>query len=108
MTDEREDATKALQRELQLRMAALTGGLAPEDYTQAWWDWLLGLGQSPAKQAALVNSGFEKALDSWSYAIKAGLGQAPPPTRADARFANEAWNAWPFNVYAHGLANWRR
>ena len=37
------EAERELQREFRVRLAALTGGLAPEDYGQAWWDWFLGL-----------------------------------------------------------------
>ncbi|HPF25448.1 MAG TPA: alpha/beta fold hydrolase [Steroidobacteraceae bacterium] len=107
MTDEREADAKTINREFQLRMAAVTGGLAPQEYAQAWWDWLLGLAQSPDMQGALLQRGMEKALDSWSYALQAGLGQAPPPAPMDSRFASEAWNAWPFNVYAHSYSNWQ-
>ena len=30
-----------LAREMRAQLAAVTGGLAPDDYAQAWWDWFL-------------------------------------------------------------------
>ncbi|MBK6599887.1 MAG: alpha/beta fold hydrolase [Proteobacteria bacterium] len=102
-------AEKALQREFQVRLAALTGGLAPDDYSKAWFDWLLGISKSPDTQWALAQSGFEKMIDNWQYALQAGTGNtaAPAPVADDRRFAQEAWNAWPFNIYAHTYANWQ-
>jgi polyhydroxyalkanoate synthase len=101
------EAEKALQREFRIRLAALTGGLAPEDYSRAWWDWFLGLSRSSDKQAALARSGFEKLLDSWRFAVKAASGGGEPPTPGDQRFAHGAWNVWPFNVYARAYSNWQ-
>jgi hypothetical protein len=36
---------KDLERQLRAQLAAVTGGLAPEDYAQAWWDWYWDVGQ---------------------------------------------------------------
>ena len=106
-TEDVTEAQKALQREFRLRLAALTGGLAPEDYSRAWFDWLLGLTKSPDKQLALAQRGLEMAIDNWQYALHASTGAASPPVPEDRRFASDAWNAWPFNIYAHSYANWQ-
>ncbi len=101
------EAERALHREFRVRLAALTGGLAPEDYSQAWWDWFLGLSRSAEKQAALARSGFEKILDNWTFALKAMAGRSETPVPDDERFAHGAWNLWPFNFYARTYSNWQ-
>lgn len=97
------EAERELQREFRVRLAALTGGLAPEDYGQAWWDWFLGLAKAPDRGTALAASAVEKAFDNWLFAMRsAAAGEAPT---SDPRFANEAWNTWPFNIYARAYSN---
>jgi polyhydroxyalkanoate synthase len=143
---------QTLGRELRAQLAAVTGGLAPEDYTSAFWDWYLHLAAAPAAQLTLAQSAWTKALDNWHFVTQAALagmaspaapaahpavsptatptatpanaantpdtantaGPAPPPRAAaappavpvDRRFADPAWKAWPFNVYAHAYGNW--
>lgn len=43
---------KDLERQLRAQLANVTGGLAPDDYLQAWWDWYLNLSKEPDKQFA--------------------------------------------------------
>src|SRR5580658_5135443 len=31
------------ERKLRAQLAAVSGGLAPDDYVSAWWDWYLNL-----------------------------------------------------------------
>lgn len=100
------DPTQDLKRQLRRHLAAVTGGLAPEDYANAWWDWLLGLAQSPRRQVSLVQSGVAKVLDTWSFAYRAAAGGVLPPSSSDSRFAHDAWNVWPFNAYARTYSNW--
>ena len=52
-------------RDLRAQLAALTGGMAPDDYLNAWWDWYLNLATHPPRQAQLAHSAYEKLLDSW-------------------------------------------
>jgi polyhydroxyalkanoate synthase len=100
------DPTQDLKKQLRRHLAAITGGLAPEDYANAWWDWLLGLAQSPQRQVSLVHSGVAKVLDNWSFAYRAAAGEPLPPALADQRFAGDGWNVWPFNAYARAYGNW--
>ena len=96
---------KDLERQLRAQMAAVTGGLAPEDYSQAWWDWYLNLANEPGKQLNLLQSAFDKALDTWNFATRAA--SAPSDTTEPIPgFANPAWNVWPFNLYAKSHSNW--
>ena len=99
-------APEWLRRELLAQLAAVTGGLAPEPIIRAWWDWYLSLSRSPDTQMALARSAWEKALDSWQFAFSALRGPAEPAVTGDRRFADAAWNQWPFNVYARCYKNW--
>ena len=95
-----------VERHLRAQLAALTGGLAPEDYLNAWWDWYLGVATEPKRQAQLAHSAYEKILDSWQFFARAAGGAPLPPGGGDLGFSDAAWNVWPFNVYARAYANW--
>jgi len=95
-----------VERHLRAQLAALTGGLAPDDYLNAWWEWYLGVATHPRQQAQLAHSAYEKLLDSWQFLARAAGGAPLPPGREDLGFADPAWNAWPFNVYARTYGNW--
>lgn len=98
--------TDALQQEMRTQLAAVTGGMAPEPYVQAWWNWLLDVSQSPDAREQLLKSAVSSALDTWQFSADAAAGKASAPAPDDKRFANEAWNQWPFNVYARAYKNW--
>jgi len=87
------------------QLAIATGGLAPDDYVKAWWDWYLNVAKQPPKQSQIVNEAISKAVDNWSFALRASSGQPLPPQTDDARFGSEMWSQWPFNVYAHSYGN---
>ena len=95
-----------VKRYLQAQLAALTGGLAPEDYLNAWWDWYLNLAAHPQRQAQLARSAYEKIFDSWQFFASAAGGAPLPPARENLGFSDAAWNVWPFNVFARTYANW--
>jgi polyhydroxyalkanoate synthase len=95
-----------VERQLRAHLAALTGGLAPDDYLKAWWEWYLGVASQPPRQAALAQSAYEKALDSWQFAARASSGSPLSPERETLGFGDAAWNAWPFNAFARTYANW--
>jgi len=95
-----------VERHLRAQLAALTGGLAPDDYLNAWWGWYLGVATHPRQQAHLAHSAYEKILDSWQFFARAAGGAPLSPGREDLGFADPAWNVWPFNVYARTYSNW--
>ena len=47
-----------------------------------------------------------KAVDNWTFALRAATGQPLPPAEGDARYGGEAWAHWPFNVYARSYRNY--
>ncbi|TLY76805.1 MAG: poly-beta-hydroxybutyrate polymerase, partial [Gammaproteobacteria bacterium] len=95
-----------LERQLRAQLAAVTGGLAPDDYLNAWWGWYLGLATHPKRQVALAQSAMEKMLDSWKFLAQAATGTPLPPRHKELGFDGAAWNVWPFNAYAHAYGNW--
>jgi polyhydroxyalkanoate synthase subunit PhaC len=92
-------------RTLRAQLATVVGGLAPDAYVKAWWDWYLNLAEDSPKQRQIVQDAVEKAADTWNFALQAAAGAAPS-TPDDARFGGDAWAQWPFNVYAHGYRNY--
>jgi polyhydroxyalkanoate synthase len=99
-------AEEQLAREMRAQLAAITGGLAPDDYAQAWWDWYLNIAQAPQKQSDIAQTAFKALMDNFSFAMQAATGKAVAPAPDDPRFASDAWKQWPFNVMARGYLNW--
>ena len=94
-----------LGREMRAQLAAVTGGLAPDDYAQAWWDWYLNLAKSPEKQADIAHSAASAMVDNFTFAMRALSGQPLAPAPNDKRFSAASWSQWPFNVIAHSYLN---
>ena len=94
-----------LARALRAQLATVTGGLAPDVYANAWWDWYLNLAAQPPKQLQLLQDALAKAADSWGFTLRAATGQTLPPADSDERYKDDAWAHWPFNVYAHNYRN---
>ncbi|MGC1386903.1 MAG: alpha/beta fold hydrolase [Steroidobacteraceae bacterium] len=86
---------------LRAQLAAMTGGLAPDMYANAWWDWYLNLAKDPPKQLEIMQDALAKTIDTWTFALRAISGQPLPPAEADDRFETEGWAEWPYNIYAH-------
>jgi polyhydroxyalkanoate synthase subunit PhaC len=101
LTDERQ-----LRRNLCAQLATVTGGIAPDDYIAAWWDWYLNLTNHPQKSSALGAAALQGALDTWQFALQASSGTPLPPSSNEPRFAGAPWSQWPFNVYTRAYQNW--
>jgi polyhydroxyalkanoate synthase len=107
-TDQHSSAEEQLSREMRAQLAAITGGLAPDDYAQAWWDWYLNVARAPQKQTDIAHTAFKAMLDNFSFAMQASTGKALAPASTDVRFSNDAWKQWPFNMMARGYLNWAK
>ena len=83
------DDTQGFDAQWHSILGKLTGGLSPAALTTAYVDWWLHLIGSPEKQSQLV----KQALTA----------QATQDVKPDPRFANSAWDMFPFNAYAHGF-----
>jgi polyhydroxyalkanoate synthase subunit PhaC len=102
---EQQKIDEQIEREMRSQLAAVTGGLAPDDYVQAWWDWYLNLAKSPDKQVDIAQTAAKAMVDNVTFAMQAFTGQPLSPAPDDKRFSAEAWNQWPFNVIAHSYLN---
>jgi len=91
---------------MRAQLATVSGGLAPDVYVNAWWDWYLNLAKQPPKQLQIMQDALAATADNWNFALKAASGQPLPPAEGDARYANDGWAQWPFNVYARGYRNY--
>ena len=96
----------ALEHALRAQLASVTGGLAPDVYTNAWWDWYLNLAKQPPQQIQLVQDALAKLVDSWTFGVQAAAGKPLSPAEGDARYGGDAWSQWPFNVYARSYRNY--
>ena len=100
------DKIDVVEREFRAMLAKMTGGLAPQDYGTAFWDWWLNLAKSPDKQLELQQTAMKQAMDLWRFNAEAAQGKPMAPTEnGDRRFANPAWQQYPFNVYAQAFQN---
>ena len=98
-------SNEPLMQAFRTQLAAVTGGIAPDDYIQAWWDWYLHVSNGPEKPGSIAQTAAKAMVDNFSFALQAASGQALPATE-DKRFAGPGWNQWPFNLYARGFMNW--
>jgi polyhydroxyalkanoate synthase len=102
--------TQDFDREFRAQLAQMTAGLAPTAFGTAWADWAMHLALAPAKQRDLQQQLLERAQDTWAFALRAMTGEPLSPGdslegEADRRFHGEAWNQFPFNVYARAYQN---
>jgi polyhydroxyalkanoate synthase len=100
------DAQRDLKRHFRTQLAMITGGLAPEDYANAWMDWYLRLSSAPEVQSKLLQSAMQRAADNIQFGLQAAAGAPLSPRPEDAAFAAPGWQQWPFNVYARAWSNW--
>jgi polyhydroxyalkanoate synthase len=91
---------------MRAQLATVSGGLAPDVYVKAWWDWYLNLAKQPPSQLQMMQDALAKTADNWSFALKAAAGEPLSPASGDARCAADAWSQWPFNVAAHSYSNY--
>ncbi len=91
------------------RTAPLSGGISTPAVKLAFTDWLLHLSRNPAHMAELVAGlGHEAAhfLPQLVLTAAQAASITPPGEAAvvqDRRFADPAWQNWPFNIYSQSF-----
>jgi polyhydroxyalkanoate synthase len=106
----RAPTAEAIDFAFRAAIGKLSGGLSPTSFTTAWADWALQLAASPARQWELQQDAMRRALDTLNFATRAAAGTPLSPTEdlgaaEDKRFADAAWNQYPFNVFARSFQN---
>ncbi len=80
----------------------VTGGMAPTAAALAWFDWALHLSFSPGKQRNLWEQAIRARWRFAQYLTEASLHpdctDCVTPPEQDRRFADPAWQRWPFNA----------
>ncbi len=99
-----------IDRTFRTALAKLTGGLSPTVFATAWADWAAQLAVSPGRQWQMQQDALERGLDTASFAARAASGEKLSPGEglpagSDGRFSGEAWQQFPFNVWARSYEN---
>jgi len=87
-------------------LANFTNGVSPPSQVQAAIDWAMHLRLAPGKQGQLIEKLARKTLRWWLYATRAlhpECGYCIEPLPQDRRFADPAWDAWPYNLVSQGF-----
>src|ERR1700757_1952878 len=82
---------KEWARMMRAQLATVSGGLAPDVYVNAWWDWYLNLAKEPSAQLNILQDALAKTADNWNFALKAAAGEPLAPAAGDPRYAGGAW-----------------
>lgn len=83
------DAATALDAAVQAQLSKFSMGLSPISLALAYSDWLMHLAVSPGRQLQL--------MQQWVNAASLDPAAKSTALEADARFADLAWQQWPFN-----------
>ncbi len=90
-----QDNPRGLDAYWHATLGQFTGGLSPAALTTAYVDWWMHMAGSPEKRFQLAR--------------QAVANELPVEVKTDPRFADTAWDRFPFNVYAQqflALQNW--
>jgi polyhydroxyalkanoate synthase len=104
----RAPTAEAIDMAFRAALGKATGGLSPTAYATAWADWALQLAASPGRQWELSQDFVKRASDTLEFAGRAASGKPLAPSEglngaSDGRFAADAWQQYPFNVYARAF-----
>ncbi len=101
------DPLAAFDRKLHAVFGRLAGGLAPTALAGAYLDWAVHLLVAPGKEVRLAAQALDRAADHLAYMWRCANRKGEDPCLCalphDNRFRAPEWQAFPFNVYAHGF-----
>jgi polyhydroxyalkanoate synthase subunit PhaC len=102
-TFETDDSSRAFLAAL----AQWTGGMSPEAFGGAWLNVVSRLALAPGRQVELARSLLQKSVALAQFTGAALKDEPAPPDAAGTpyarRFADPAWNKFPFNVLAQSF-----
>jgi polyhydroxyalkanoate synthase len=88
-------------RAIRAAVARASRGIAWPSLVSAWADWYFHLAAAPGKQMELASKAQRKAARFALYAMECAQGDSAPciePLPQDRRFADPAWQEFPFNL----------
>ncbi|HRM67579.1 MAG TPA: poly-beta-hydroxybutyrate polymerase N-terminal domain-containing protein, partial [Comamonas denitrificans] len=87
-------------------LAKMTHSLSPMSLSLAGIDWAGHLAFAPGKRLELFSLGLEQMQQLWQNALpRPADAQQAPAAKPDRRFADPAWQQWPFNVTSQAFLN---
>ncbi|PTQ11588.1 poly-beta-hydroxybutyrate polymerase [Sphingomonas oleivorans] len=97
------ELAEMIDRSTGAAIARFTGGLAPTTLGEAFADWATHLTASPGRRLHLAAEAGRKAMRLADYCeqlISRGAKAEPcvAPSPQDHRFADPAWQHWPYNI----------
>jgi len=99
--------TDDASRQFLATLAQWTGGMSPQAFGGAWVNVLMHLAKAPGRQAALAKDALQKSIALAQFAGTAVRGEGAAPqaegTPYAHRFADPAWQKFPFNVLAQSF-----
>ncbi|WP_207951896.1 PHA/PHB synthase family protein [Pseudomaricurvus alcaniphilus] len=97
-----EAQSEGLDREFRAILARVSKGMSPVDLALATIDWATHLAISPGKQVQLLQSFFNKLADLGVYGVESLVNKdaVTPVTAIERRMSGEAWQKWPFKLFA--------
>jgi polyhydroxyalkanoate synthase len=103
----------AMDRAYRANLAKATFGLSPAALGEAYLDWWLHAAASPGRQAWLAWKAWRKLFRYAHFLAQAAVnwGVAEPciePLPGDRRFADPAWNSWPYSAFSQGFLLWQQ
>jgi len=105
-------ATTALaditDRSLHAAVARFTAGLSPAALIYAYLHWATHLASAPGKRLLLAEKAMRKASRFGNFALRYALSGGKTecciePLPQDKRFADDAWQQWPYNFIYQGF-----
>lgn len=100
LVDQRQ--AESLDRHFRTLLAQASSGMSPLDLGLATMDWIAHLAISPGKRLQLTQSLLNKLRQLGVYSVESLLKKTAegPASSVERRMSGEAWQKWPFNVFA--------
>jgi polyhydroxyalkanoate synthase len=91
-----------MDHSLRAMLAQMSRGMSPLDLALAYLDWASHLAISPGKRLLLAQSLLNKLRELGAYSLTSLLDKeaAGPASGIERRMSSEAWQRWPFKVFA--------
>jgi polyhydroxyalkanoate synthase len=92
----------AIDREFRTVLAQASMGMSPVELALATLDWISHLAISPGKRLQLAQSFLAKLAQLGIYSVESIYKKDArgPASEVERRMSGDAWQKWPFNVFA--------
>lgn len=97
-----QDSADHIDQTFRAALSKASQGMSPIDLGLAYLDWISHLAISPGKRLLLAQSFVSKLKGLGAYSVASLLNKEArgPASKLERRVSGEAWQKWPFNVFA--------